>query len=62
MTTSLLDDAMAHHIWATQRLIDACTDLTPEQLAIFQRVTWDAVKGYKGAWPAEDAKARPAKP
>jgi len=33
MTTSLLDDAMAHHIWATERLIDACVDLTPEQLA-----------------------------
>jgi uncharacterized damage-inducible protein DinB len=27
MTTSLLDDAMAHHIWATETLIDACTDL-----------------------------------
>ena len=33
MTASLLDDAMAHHIWATERLIDACGDLTPEQLA-----------------------------
>ena len=33
MTASLLDDAVAHHIWATERLIDACTDLTPEQLA-----------------------------
>ncbi|MGH2428109.1 MAG: DinB family protein [Candidatus Limnocylindria bacterium] len=32
MTASLLDDAMAHHIWATERLIDACKDLTPEQL------------------------------
>ena len=33
MTASLLDDAMAHHAWATERLIDACADLTPEQLA-----------------------------
>jgi len=33
MSASLLDDAMAHHIWATGRLIDACRDLTPEQLA-----------------------------
>ena len=33
MTASLLDDAMAHHIWATERLIDACSDLTSEQLA-----------------------------
>ncbi|MBA2254531.1 MAG: hypothetical protein H0W07_05410 [Chloroflexi bacterium] len=33
MTASLLDDAMAHHSWATERLIDPCKDLTPEQLA-----------------------------
>jgi uncharacterized damage-inducible protein DinB len=32
MTRSLLYDAMAHHIWATERLIDACAGLTPEQL------------------------------
>ena len=32
MTKSLYHDAMAHHIWATQRLIDACAELTPEQL------------------------------
>jgi uncharacterized damage-inducible protein DinB len=30
--TSLLYDSMAHHIWATERLIDACADLTDEQL------------------------------
>jgi len=30
--TTLLDDAFAHHIWATLRLIDACSDLTEEQL------------------------------
>ncbi len=30
--TSLLDDAFAHHIWATERLIDACATLTQEQL------------------------------
>ena len=29
--TSLLHDAMAHHIWATERLIDACQPLMPEQ-------------------------------
>jgi uncharacterized damage-inducible protein DinB len=33
MSKSLLDDAFAHHIWATVRLIDACLALTPEQLA-----------------------------
>ena len=33
MTASLLDDVFAHHIWATERLIDECSALTPEQLA-----------------------------
>ena len=33
MNTSLLDDAFAHHVWATVRLIDACLPLTPAQLA-----------------------------
>ena len=28
-----LEDAFAHHAWATVRLIDACTVLTPERLA-----------------------------
>jgi uncharacterized damage-inducible protein DinB len=32
MTTSVLSDAFAHHVWATERLIDACAALTPEQL------------------------------
>jgi len=32
MTTTLLDDAMAHHIWATDRLIGECATLAPEQL------------------------------
>jgi uncharacterized damage-inducible protein DinB len=32
VTGGLLDDAMAHHIWATEQLIDACAALTPEQL------------------------------
>lgn len=27
-----MDDAFAHHVWATLRLIDACASLTPEQL------------------------------
>jgi hypothetical protein len=30
--TTLLDDAFDHHIWATQRLIDACAELTHDQL------------------------------
>ena len=32
MTSSLLDDAFAHHVWATVRLIDACSELSEEQL------------------------------
>ena len=32
MSPSLLDDAFAHHVWATLRLIDACLPLTREQL------------------------------
>jgi uncharacterized damage-inducible protein DinB len=32
MSGSLLDEAFAHHVWATMRLIDTCTTLTPEQL------------------------------
>ncbi|MGH2383211.1 MAG: DinB family protein [Candidatus Limnocylindria bacterium] len=30
--TTLLDDAFAHHIWATERIIDTCAELTEEQL------------------------------
>ena len=32
MNSSLLGDAFAHHIWATERLIDECGALTAEQL------------------------------
>jgi uncharacterized damage-inducible protein DinB len=32
MARSLLDDAFAHHVWATLRLIDACGALSPAQL------------------------------
>jgi len=28
-----MSDAFDHHIWATIRLLDACAELTPEQLA-----------------------------
>jgi uncharacterized damage-inducible protein DinB len=33
MNGSMLKDAFAHHTWASERLIDACAELTPEQLA-----------------------------
>ena len=32
MSPSLLDEALAHHVWATLRLIDACLPLNREQL------------------------------
>jgi uncharacterized damage-inducible protein DinB len=32
MSTSLMEDAFAHHVWATLRLMDVCLALTPEQL------------------------------
>jgi uncharacterized damage-inducible protein DinB len=33
MSRSLLADAFAHHIWATQKVIDACLALGPQELA-----------------------------
>jgi uncharacterized damage-inducible protein DinB len=30
--TSLMEDAFAHHVWATLRLADVCLELPPEQL------------------------------
>ncbi len=41
--TSLLDDAFAHHIWATERLIDACATLTREQLVTSTPGTYGAI-------------------
>ena len=32
MSRSLLEDAFAHHVWATLQLLDACVALRPEQL------------------------------
>src|SRR5688572_24878748 len=32
MSSSLLEAAFAHHVWATLRVIDACLDLGAEQL------------------------------
>jgi uncharacterized damage-inducible protein DinB len=43
MTASLLDDAFAHHVWATEQLIDACTDLTPEQLSTLAPGTYGSI-------------------
>jgi uncharacterized damage-inducible protein DinB len=32
VSTSVLEDAFAHHVWATLRLLDVCLALSPEQL------------------------------
>jgi uncharacterized damage-inducible protein DinB len=32
MGKSLLEDAFAHHVWATLRLVDKCLALSPQQL------------------------------
>jgi uncharacterized damage-inducible protein DinB len=32
MSSSILEPAFAHHVWATLRVIDACLDLSAEQL------------------------------
>ncbi len=43
--SSLLDDAFAHNVWATQRLIDACVPLTAEQLATDVPGTYGSIIG-----------------
>jgi len=43
--TSLMDDAFAHHIWATERLIDECAALTPEQLKTPAPGTYGSIIG-----------------
>ena len=45
MNGSLLADAFAHHVWATQRLLDACLDLTPEQLETRVLGTYGSILG-----------------
>src|SRR5712691_174266 len=43
MTRTALDDAFAHHAWATLRLLDACAVLTPEQLATIVPGTYGSI-------------------
>ena len=33
MNTSLLSDAFRHHAWANDQILEACANLTPEQLS-----------------------------
>jgi uncharacterized damage-inducible protein DinB len=41
--TSMLDTAFAHHFWANERLLDACAELTDEQLATPVPGTYGAI-------------------
>jgi uncharacterized damage-inducible protein DinB len=43
MSTPLLGDAFAHHVWATLRVIDACLPLTPEQLGTMVPGTYGSI-------------------
>jgi len=43
MSRPLLEDAFAHHVWATLTLIDACLPLTPDQLGASAPGTYGSV-------------------
>ena len=45
MSRSLLFDPFAHHVWATEQLIDACTSLTAEQLEATVPGTYGSIIG-----------------
>ena len=38
-----MDDAFAHHVWATLRLVDACLALSPQQLEITVPGTYGSI-------------------
>lgn len=44
MTRSLLDDAFAHHVWATLEVIDACAALTDDQLETTVPGTYGSIR------------------
>jgi uncharacterized damage-inducible protein DinB len=43
MTTTLLDEGFAHHVWATLRLMDVCDALSPGQLATTAPGTYGSI-------------------
>jgi uncharacterized damage-inducible protein DinB len=55
MPSSLLSDAFAHHIWATERLIDTCLPLTREQLVAVAPGTYGPIIATFGHLVAADA-------
>ena len=52
--TSLLHDAMAHHVWATDRLLEACAGLTDEQLRTPAQGTFGPILATFGHMVATD--------
>ena len=55
MTPSLLKDAFAHHVWATGRLIDACSDLTRAQVVTPAPGTYGPIVETLGHLVSSDA-------
>jgi uncharacterized damage-inducible protein DinB len=55
MAPTDLHDAFAHHIWATERLIDACTVLTREQLVAETPGTYGPIIATFGHLVSSDA-------
>lgn len=43
MSRSLLEDAFAHHVWATLRLVDTCRSLSREQLGTVVPGTYGSI-------------------
>jgi len=43
MSSSILEAAFAHHVWATLRLLDVCRELGPEQLETAVQGTYGSI-------------------
>lgn len=43
MTKTLLDDAFAHHMWATLQVMDVCARLDPDQLEVTAPGTYGTI-------------------
>jgi uncharacterized damage-inducible protein DinB len=43
MSRSVLEDAFAHHVWATVRLIDTCLDLSSDQMGTAAPGTYGSI-------------------
>ena len=60
MKTSLMQDAFAHDVWATQRLIEACLELSPEQLETDVPGTYGSILDTMRHLVGADARRPPA--